>query len=63
VTVADRVSEFQYEPLGSPVMFTMASLSKSKHSLRHSGALLHSHGGNEEGEYGNFGWGKCSGSV
>jgi hypothetical protein len=32
-------------------------------SLQRSGALLHSRGGNEEGEYGSFGWGKCSGSV
>jgi hypothetical protein len=28
--VVDRMSEFQYEPLGSPVMFAMASSSKSK---------------------------------
>jgi hypothetical protein len=33
------------------------------HSLRRSGGLLHSRGGNEEGEYGSFGWGKRSDSV
>jgi hypothetical protein len=33
------------------------------HSLQRSGALLRSRGGNEEGEYENFGWDKRSGNV